>query len=290
MKFNQALRFSTAVLAAAAIAGPAYAQLLDDDFDNGNIATGGTNGGFQLTENGVTSAGNGTSESGTVGTVTTGGTNNNAGLYSVNSVDLGNQIGFSATFDVASAPNGFFSNGMMLGITEDATTFYRAGGTQNFGFIFGSANFGSGADDLYLVSNDSGGGVIQATILENLDLASVADGFTASFTIWKDNTFRYEVTGLTGTGSSTGSSTLSGGVNYASQFDSADHAFGSLQSGSGGGQINRTLGLDRVTIDAPSILPTETINVSDLTTTTALNTVTPGVVGTHVARGRATTN
>ena len=133
MNKRLAATFTTAALLAV---GSAHAQLLDDHFDDGNIATGGVNGGFQLTDNAFNSPGSSIGESGTIGTVTTGGANNNAGLYSINSVDLvsGDTAGFSATFVVDSAPSAYFNNGLMLGIIEDigGCLVYRYGNSVSF--------------------------------------------------------------------------------------------------------------------------------------------------------------
>ncbi|VGO18845.1 sulfatase-like hydrolase/transferase [Pontiella sulfatireligans] len=222
--------------------GTARAQaLLSDDFDDGNPATAsnGVNGGFVHADNG---GGTGAvAESGGMITVSAETESNNSGIYSGTALNLSNETFFTVSF-IIDGVDGFNNNGVFLGITEDNATFFR--NVDNFGVVIGSSNYGDGSDDVFLVANDgSGSPAIQATLLEDIDTASLTDGFEVTFTVKDNETYSYAVSGISGTGLSIGRGELTN-ITYAGQFDDADHVVASIQTS---GQP-RNLVVDRIEV------------------------------------------
>ena len=122
--------------------------------------------------------------------------------------------------------------GYTVGVIEDgAQQFYRTGGNQNFGFILDSDN-GAGALTIRLTANDVGGnngGTVQL-VRPDFTLAQLQDGFTLDFTVRNDDTFDWAISGL-GASDGSGTGNFSGGITYATQFDTDDRLFFSAQKG-----------------------------------------------------------
>jgi hypothetical protein len=240
----------------AFLATSASAQLLFDDFDNNNLATGGpgsTNGGFTASVNG-SGAGSSSEPAGTSALLSSDTVFRSQGIASSNAVDLGSLSSFTVTFDVSGTTGVLGGNGIFLGLKDtNVSTFYRS--EPNFGIAIGSnkSNYGSGSDEVVLVANDTDpdGGIVQATIFEDIDFASLADGFTASFTVNSDNTFSYSVSGITGTGSGTGSGSVTGTV-FASQFDNADYVIAAIQRD---GTPSAPSGAATMSVDSIAVIP-----------------------------------
>ena len=229
--------------------------LLDDHFDNGDLATGGVNGGFTLRTNSV--GGTPTAlEVGTDASVTTNGGSDNSGIVSNSSLDLAGQAGgFSMTFVITSVSSDPDNNGMFVGIQTQNAGFFRD--FKNYGLVFsGNEPRTSSAGGFGMIRDDIGSGGA-ATVFDDddLELASLRDGFTATITATPTG-WSYEITGVNNTGGTP--TTFSGAdtwVNsgeaasfYTDQFDNADHVGVWTQRGGGGSNI--TTFTDRVTVTA----------------------------------------
>ena len=117
--------------------------------------------------------------------MTTNGGNDNTGIVSDISLDLAAQsAGFSATFVITSISADPNNNGMFVGIQTQKSGFFRDSGLKNYGLVF-SGNEGrtSSSAGFGMIRDDIGGGGA-ATIFDDddLELASLRDGFTATIT------------------------------------------------------------------------------------------------------------
>ena len=157
--------------------------LLDDHFDDGDISTGGSNGGFVEIGNGQ-DADVEISESGSTATIEIFSIQNNPnkGMVSLEPLDLAGAGGFRATFVVNEVTDNRCCNGHFLGISDDNVTFFRT--IKNFGLaFFGLDNRTDSGDGFGLVINDNGNpGAETILASEDVELESYLDGFVASFT------------------------------------------------------------------------------------------------------------
>jgi hypothetical protein len=181
------------------LATPAAGQILiDDHFDNEQIASGGINGGFVLVGNAQDTDVYLTEESSiaTIEMVPIASWGNH-GMASISSFDASSLPEFTATFVVTEVTEDPAANGHFLGITDDNVTFYRADGAKNFGLVFFGQEARTASElGFGLVVNDIGDPGADAILSSNLvDLESYLDGFTASFTAGQDG-WSYEITGL----------------------------------------------------------------------------------------------
>jgi hypothetical protein len=234
---------------ALAASGAVAAVLIDDHFDNEDLATGGLNGGFQLVAN-VQAGTPAATEAGTLATVTPGEAFSNTGIYSLNSINPIAAGAIQATIEVASLSNDPQANGVFFGVTNDNTTFYRS--QKNFGLIL-SGQVGDPDLPLALIAND-GGADPGTTILASLDagaydLASLLDGFTASFSA--DQTgWSYEVAGVTVDSAPavlSSSGVYPEGFTYAGQFDAEDYFIATVQRAT---TVQVVMKVDRMTLTA----------------------------------------
>jgi hypothetical protein len=171
--------------------------IIDDDFNDGGIETGGTNGGFVYVGN-PQATDVALLEEDSIATVemipiASWG---NKGMTSISSFDATSLPEFTATFVVDNVSPRPAGNGQFLGITDDGETFYRL--TKNFGFVFfGMQSRTNSSRGFSLAINDSyaRSGAEHVLASEVADLDSYLDGFTASFTV-RPSGWSYEVTGL----------------------------------------------------------------------------------------------
>lgn len=241
--------------------------VIDDHFENGDLATGGVNGGFTLRSNGVGGTGS-ASESGTIATMTTTGGNNNSGIVSNTSFDAAGQpIGFRMNFDIPSVSSDPQNNGMFLGLQDDGTSFFRS--TKNFGLVFsGTESRTSSGAGFGFGINDNGSGGFSSTFDDaDLQLSSLQDGFMASITATLDG-WEYVIDGVNDTG---GSPTTFSNSNtwvasgesptfFTDFFDNIEHVAVWNQQG---GSPNITTEIDRVSVlfgaeEEPPIVPEPT--------------------------------
>ena len=212
--------------------------LIDDHFDDGDMETGGTNGGFvpvgnaQDTE--VTLI-----EEGSIATIEMIpiANNGNKGMASISSFDASSLQEFTATFVVTEVTEKPAANGHFLGITDDGETFFRS--IENFGLVFfGQESRTNSSEGFGLVINDIGSPGADYILASDLvDLDSYLDGFTASFTV-SDDGWSYEITGLDDfdfnpmTFSDSGSWADAGldDTFYTDFFDDAEHVTVSAQT------------------------------------------------------------
>jgi len=193
------------------------AILIDDHFDNSDLATGGANavnGGFKLVDNGVTPVGS-ASESGTLATITTGtGVNNTTGIESLNTFDATALSEFTVTWvvDSASTPEG---NGLLFFADSDTGLWGK----------YSALQFNSAGRAIFL--SDDGNGQQPHMVDAAVTLSDLTGGFTLSLT--------YNTTGVSWTQTgiatfhSSGSRTwdqLNGSqtFGYSDVFDSTVHA------------------------------------------------------------------
>ena len=228
--------------------------LLDDHFDDGDIATGGTNGGFVEVGN-TREADVEISESGSVATIEIFSvqTDPNKGIVSVENLDLAGAGGFRATFVVDEVSDNRCCNGHFLGIADDNESFFRS--IKNFGFaFFGHAARTDSNDGFGLVINDIGSpGAETILASDDLDLDSYLDGFTASFTADPDG-WSYEISDVDNfdgdpeTFSDSGDWASAGLADsfYQDFFDDDEYVFVSSQINNGD-QIHS---YDRITVES----------------------------------------
>ena len=243
-------------------ATPALAQFttiaIDDHFDNGDLATGGVNGGFTQLSNG--GGGGSASEAGTLATVVTTGGNDNSGIVSINSFDAaGQSMGFRMTFTIDSLSSDPLNNGMFLGLQDDGTSFYR--NIDNFGLVFsGNESRTSSGGGFGLGITDNGSGGFANTFDDaDLQLSSLLDGFMAEITATPDG-WAYEITGVNDTGGSpttfansdTWINSGEAATFYADFFDNAEHIGVWTQRG-GGGNPNITTQIDQVGVQFAAV-------------------------------------
>jgi len=192
------------------------AILIDDHFDNSDLATGGANavnGGFQRVSNGI--GGNGTaSESGTLVTITTGETpTNTTGIESLNTFDATALSEFTVTWvvDSASTPEG---NGLLFAADS------------NTGLWGPSVYLKLNGDGDAILSSTHTGTTAEVVIDDSVDIADLTGGFTLSLT-YNTNGVSWSQTGIASfhaTGSRTwddlnGTQTFG----YSDVFDSTVH-------------------------------------------------------------------
>jgi hypothetical protein len=214
------------------------AILIDDHFDNSDLATGGANavnGGFKLVDNGVTPVGS-ASESGTLATITTGtGVNNTTGIESLNTFDATALSEFTVTWvvDSASTPEG---NGLLFFADSDTGLWGK----------YSVLNFNSAGQALFF--SDDGNGQQQHMVDAAVTLSDLTGGFTLSLT-YNTNGVSWSQTGIASfhaTGSRTWDD-LNGNqtFGYSDVFDSTVHASAWLQQT----QFEaNTMSIDRVTV------------------------------------------
>ncbi|MCP4375914.1 MAG: PEP-CTERM sorting domain-containing protein [bacterium] len=214
------------------------AVLLDDHFDNEDLATGGTNGGFTMFKNGVDDgSGNaGQGETGTLATVTTASKDDAArGIVSLGTFDATSLTSFTVTWVVESADD-FTANGLFLGV-ETAPGIWGDGAHLNV------------MDADYVRLRIIGGGESQSTTLDSsVTESEFLDGFTLSVT--------YDTTGVSWT--VTGADSFADGsktwyelndngnlsMGYSNVFDSTTHVNAANQ----GNDVD--LAVDRITVTA----------------------------------------
>jgi len=203
--------------------------LLDDHFDNGDLATGGVNGGFELlsNNNGVATV----VESGSVAAITTGAHDNGAaGIESLNTFDPTSVTSFTVTWVIESAEQPILNNGFMFTVDD-------APGMWGSGFVF-------------MIQADSTLRIYDGYSNQNtyplgtVTLSELADGFTLSIT--------YDNTGMSWTATDApslvdGSITweaLNGVGTYAS-FDATMYVHTVLAGNA------KAYNVDRITVETP---------------------------------------
>jgi len=228
--------------------------LLDDHFDDGNIATGGTNGGFVEIGN-IREADVDITESDSVATIEYFSVESdpNKGMVSIEPLDLAGAGGFSATFVVNEVTDNRCCNGHFVGIADDNETFFRS--IKNFGLaFFGVEARTASSEGFGLVINDNGSPGAETILASDLiELDSYLDGFTASFTADLDG-WSYEVSdvndfdGNPETFSDAGDWVSAGLAEnfYQDFFDDDEYVFVSSQINSGD-QIHS---YDRITVES----------------------------------------
>lgn len=161
--------------------------VINDHFDDGTVT------GWMSQGNARTFSAHNITESGTVlaSEVVATQTNTNRGIVSTTSFDPAEAGGgFSMNFSVAGIAGMPGANGYFIGAVTDDSVFFRDGSARNFGLTFfgqdgrtGSGggfglaygdNNGAGAADFMIANSDAQGDV---------ELASFADGFDATFTV-----------------------------------------------------------------------------------------------------------
>ena len=231
---------------------------IDDHFDNGDLATGGINGGFQLQSNGAAGTPPAPTESGTTVSLITQGANDNSGIVSLTSVDVAGQAaGVKMTFVVESLSAQPANNGMFLGLQDNGNTFFRD--EPNFGLVFdGNESRTLSNNGFALMFNDIGGGgaLGNGAVLDHGDIqpGSITGGFIAEIVATPDG-WSYLITGLndpsgTPTDFSNSGTWVGSGLAadfYTTFFDNSEFLAGWVQRGGGGGSI--TTVFDRFTIE-----------------------------------------
>ncbi len=241
-------RFLISVGSAVLITSQAAAAqaLFFDDFENGNLATGGVgtvNAGFQLVSNSTRGTGT-VGESGGLATIATSGTSfDNTGIVSINGFDTSALTSFSATWVVDSQT----TPGATLG-----TELLIQGGTSNgtgdgSGFRAGPIfNFSIGDDAKWnLTAND---GTNNAALVSGGNLgtaASVSDGYALTMNLNADG-WSVTSSGLSNNISQSGSWTLD--VTF-SDFQTDLYVAAMIQANNNNG--SRTLNLDSISVVVP---------------------------------------
>ncbi len=148
--------------------------VLFDDFNNGDLATGGAgtvNAGFQLVSNGVAGSPS-VGESSGDATITAGTGFNNSGIVSINSFSAVGQTGITATWEVTSQTATGGTNGSELllqgntGFRDFPTVIFKILPTSNWTFAVND-----GTNSGILASGDLGGS------------AAVADGYNVTMNL-----------------------------------------------------------------------------------------------------------
>lgn len=216
---------------------PGYTTLLDDDFDNGVLATGGINGGFKLVTNGAGGPGSATEIVGAshASVSATGGGNDNSGLVSINSFDPGEA--FSAVWVVTSATSGISANGINLTLQSNDGFFNDATGRPNFFFRINATS-----GDLTLHATNAAGTVVVLDTNVTPTLTTALDGFTVVGEFDEDG-WAYTIVGLDTLLQNSGAWTAS--HNYSTLFDSTMHMGAFIQTASGAA-ADQTLIMDRM--------------------------------------------
>lgn len=237
---------TTAALLAAGLMAAGTAQgtvLIDDHFDNSDIATGGTNGGFVLITNGVTPSGT-IGEAGTDAILTSAGSNDNTGITSISTFDPGTQpAGIIATYVVSSVEDGF-----------GATSFWLDS-DQAFGFADGFFDVAITPTDVRLIID--GPTADFEFIVEGgditLDGASLLDGYTVTSTLTPAG-WSVKLDGVTGLTDTGGTGLLSGNTisgawtattNYSNILDGTAHVAALNQA-----LTQNAANIDRITVEA----------------------------------------
>ncbi len=209
--------------------------LLDDHFDNGDLATGGpddTNAGFKLVANSV-GGGGAVTESGSGATVKTTGGNNNAGIVSIHTFDPTSDpaTGLTVTWTVARTdpPE---ANGLNFTVQANGGFFNRGGGQPNVLMKFLGGSF-------RLVAHKGSGAAALAN--DRVTMSEVLDGFTLTAT-FNAAGWSYSAKGLDSLADKSGNWTDT--HNYNTLFDGTTHVGGFIQQG----KSPRTLVINRITV------------------------------------------
>lgn len=218
-----------------ALSGHAQTTLIDDNFDNNDIGSGGTNGGFVGVEIGGTQTGFTLTESGTEVTHTATGTNNISGIFSINSFDPTAYSEFTATWVVNGYDNPAGGGAFNLALTSAASLT-----TPQVLFRFEQANL----DQFTLDVNDGTDSAILVT--DPISNAESRDGFTLSAT-FNQTGISYVVTNLATLDDSVGTIAYGVGLSYSDLFDSTTHV-GAYTQASGGADTSFII--DQVTVAA----------------------------------------
>lgn len=271
---------TTAALLTAGLMVGGTAQgtvLIDDDFDNGDIATGGINGGFGLITNGAGVAGS-IGEAGTDATLTSGGgtivSSNNIGITSNNSFDISSQSeGIVVTYVVSSvdATPSIEVQGPEPGDPSTfqgfKTTSFWIDNDQNFDFtegLFavavsdGSPAIGPGDVRIFIDSPEPGASVkiIAGAGAITFDDSTIDDGYTVKTTLTPDG-WSVEFIGLGSLTNNSSSATVTSNVisaawgtdaddaNYSNIFDSTAYVAALQQA-----PLANSATIDRITVEA----------------------------------------
>jgi hypothetical protein len=213
---KNSIQMATMAMTLGFTVGSTQAVLIDDPFNNNDLATftTGVNGGFQMVTNGANGTGT-ASESGTLATATTAaGVNNATGIESLGTFDATSITEFTITWvvDSATTPEG---NGLLFFADSDTGLWGK----------YSALQFNSAGQALFL--SDAGNGQQPHMVDAAVTLSDLTGGFTLSLT--------YNTTGVSWTQSGiasffpTGSRTwddLSGTqtFGYSDVFDSTVHA------------------------------------------------------------------
>jgi hypothetical protein len=172
------------VVALGSMAAGQQDVLLDDHFDNNDLATdvNGVNGGFQVVDNFWLGVGTDI-ESGTLATFATDQSlNSNTGIESLHTFDAANMPGFTVTWVVDSAdiPE---VNGLSFGADSDT------------GLWGDSVYLRFGAGGNALMSAQAGGAMVTVEVANGIILSELTDGFTLSLT-FDDTGVSWSQTGI----------------------------------------------------------------------------------------------
>ena len=244
------MKTSFAILLPAALLTSAHAQkgniLFDDHFDNSSISSdrNGVNGGFgpKGVNNGIGNNGY-VRENDSIGIVATNGkvANQGVGLHSKKPLNLGKLKGFTLTFDVKQLGGQPALNGYFLGLSNRRTSHYLK--ANHFGIeIQSNANFSEFVVDLVSQKNAS-----EAQILPfGKKRQHFKDGITVSFTVKRDNTYSYV---LSGTGKVISGKGKLRHTTYEAEFGNSSYIVLATQRG-GHPHGDASLKVDRVTLKA----------------------------------------
>ncbi|NQT52155.1 LamG domain-containing protein, partial [bacterium] len=200
---------------------PAGTPQIVDPFENGNIATGGLNGGFQLITNSAGGSGSVT-EAGSHATLSaTGGGNDNSGIVSLNTFNP--DEGFTAVWSVTRTQTPA-ANGLNLLLMAEPG-FMNTTGQPNLAFRF------EGDGDFSLRTRISNTDVVLAS--DAFNIGSFNDGFTVVGT-FNPAGWEYTIVGLLGMSSPTASGAWTLSRNFDTLFDATTHMAAFIQTGSSG--------------------------------------------------------